>query len=119
MPCPISARGTATITELSRAILTQPLSPASPDLMLNKRRPPSRSRSCANHQPTPTKPAPTMPPMIALRRVNFTTSDSLGAAQDRRRAMEGAADRAVGAAAADIGKGLVDLPIGGFGSLSK
>ena len=80
MPCPISARGTATITELSRVILTQPLRPASPGLTLNSVRLPSRSRSRANQNPTPSRPPPTKPPMtppmIAMRRVNFTTRPS-------------------------------------------
>ena len=34
-PCPISARGTATTTPLSRVIFTQPLRPASFGLTLN------------------------------------------------------------------------------------
>src|ERR1700730_19384 len=110
MPCPISARGPATITELWRAFLTQPLRPASSALTSNSVRLPSRSCSRANQKPTLSRPPPTMPPMIALRRVSFTTRPSRRA-QYLRRAMHGAADRAVGAAAADVGEDLVDVAV--------
>src|SRR3979490_1307774 len=110
MPCPISARGTATVTESSRAILTHPLRPASSALTLNSVRLPPRSPPRTNHTPTPSRPPPTMPPMIALRRVSFTARPSRRA-QYLRRAVHGAADRAVGAAAADVGEDLVDVSV--------
>ena len=47
-PCPISARGMATVTELSRATFTQPLSPASPGLTFNRSRRPMPSGSPAS-----------------------------------------------------------------------
>jgi hypothetical protein len=49
-------------------------------LDVEQRASPSRSRSCANHQPTPTKPRPATPPTIALRRVHFTDAPASSAA---------------------------------------
>src|SRR5688572_33334044 len=88
------------------AILIQPLRAVSPRASGRICRLPSRSRVCANHQPTINVPAPSRPPITTVRRrMSDTLPDEL------RRAVYGLADLLVGAATTDVGQLGIDLRV--------
>ena len=67
MPCPISQRGTITVTVSSAPILTQPLSASSPSLTGSGVLPRSREGAGSTLQPTTRAPRPPRPANSRVR----------------------------------------------------
>ena len=122
-PWPISLRGIASTTLPSAAILIQPLSATSP--VLGQHQPASPGASARGSTPQPTTSAPAAPAALSsqVRRFmnGFRLSNATATAGLHSPAARLLARRIalVGAAAADIGHGLVDVGIGGCGFFSS